>query len=147
MCWPSTTNGVRGCRRRAFGRPRAGHSGVDEKQQSLLGLTLLATLVAVTISETTSNTAGVGIVVPIVIPVIPIPAAAGVNPVITAVAAVFGASYGFMLPVSTPPNAIVYGSGMVPITKMVRSGSVFDLVCIVLIIAGVSVMARVTGLG
>jgi len=111
--------------------------------ESLLGITLLATVVAVLISETTSNTASVGIVVPIVIP---IAMAAGVNPVIPALAAVFGASYGFMLPVSTPPNAIVYGSGMVPITKMVRSGVVFDVIGAVLIVLGVSVMARVTGL-
>ena len=64
--------------------------------------------------------ASVGIVVPIVIP---IAQSAGVGPVIRALAAVFGASYGFMLPVSTPPNAIVCGSGLIPITKMVRSRS------------------------
>jgi len=113
--------------------------GVD----SLFPLTVLAVVVAILISETTSNTASVGVVVPIVIP---IALAAGVNPVIPALAAVFGASYGFMLPVSTPPNAIVYGSGMVPITKMVRSGVVFDVIGAVLIVLGVSVMARVTGL-
>jgi sodium-dependent dicarboxylate transporter 2/3/5 len=48
--------------------------------------------------------------------------AAGVNPVPPAIGATFGASWGFMLPVSTPPNAIVYGSGMVPITAMIRAG-------------------------
>jgi len=111
--------------------------------QTLLGLTLLATVVAILISETTSNTASVGIVVPIVIA---IAGEAGVDPVIPALAAVFGASYGFMLPVSTPPNAIVYGSGMVPITKMVRSGVVFDIIGAVLIVLGVSVMARVVGI-
>jgi sodium-dependent dicarboxylate transporter 2/3/5 len=51
-----------------------------------------------------------------------------------------------MLPVSTPPNAIVYGSGMVPITKMVRSGSVFDVIGVVLVVVGVSIMANVVGL-
>jgi solute carrier family 13 (sodium-dependent dicarboxylate transporter), member 2/3/5 len=111
--------------------------------RSLLGLTILATVIAVLISETTSNTASVGIVVPIILP---IAAAAGVNPLIPGLAAIFGASYGFMLPVSTPPNAIVYGSGMVPITKMARSGVVFDLIGIVLIVAGVTVMAQLTGL-
>ncbi|MDQ3785434.1 MAG: anion permease, partial [Actinomycetota bacterium] len=59
---------------------------------------------------------------------------------------IFGASYGFMLPVSTPPNAIVYGSGMVPITKMIRSGFVFDVIGLALITIGVSVMVRVVGL-
>ena len=110
---------------------------------SLFAITLLSTIVALIISETTSNTASATIVVPIVLP---IAASAGVNPVIPALAAVFGASYGFMLPVSTPPNAIVYGSGMIPITKMIRSGIVFDLIGIVLITFGITVMARVVGL-
>lgn len=110
---------------------------------SLLSITLLATVVSILISETTSNTASVGIVVPIVIP---IAMAAGVSPVIPALAAVFGSSYGFMLPVSTPPNAIVYGSGMIPITKMVRSGFVFDIIGAVLIVAGVTVMTQLVGI-
>ncbi len=110
---------------------------------SLLAITIIAVLIAIVISETTSNTASVAIVVPIVIP---IAASAGVEPLIPALAAVFAASYGFMLPVSTPPNAIVYGSGMIPITKMIRSGAVFDVAGAVLITAGVTVMARVVGL-
>jgi hypothetical protein len=61
-------------------------------------------------------------------------------------ATVYGASYGFMLPVSTPPNAIVYGSGMIPITKMIRSGIVFDVIGVVLITFGVTVMSRLVGL-
>jgi sodium-dependent dicarboxylate transporter 2/3/5 len=72
--------------------------------------------------------------------------ATGVGPVIPALAATFGASYGFMLPVSTPPNAIVYGSGLIPITKMVRSGVVFDIAGIILVVLGVSVMARLAGI-
>ncbi len=110
---------------------------------SLLVITIISVVVAILISETTSNTASVGIVVPIVIP---IAVAADVEPLIPALAAVFGASYGFMLPVSTPPNAIVYGSGMIPITKMVRSGVVFDIIGAVLIVAGVTVMAQLVGL-
>ena len=110
---------------------------------SLLAISALSAAVAVLISETTSNTASVGIVVPIVIP---IASSAGVEPVIPALAAIFGASYGFMLPVSTPPNAIVYGSGMIPITKMVRSGIVFDIIGAVLIVGGVTIMAQAIGL-
>ena len=110
---------------------------------SLFSITLLSTIVALIISETTSNTASATSVVPIVLP---IAASAGVNPVIPALAAVFGASYGFMLPVSTPPNAIVYGSGMIPITKMIRSGIVFDVIGVVLITFGITVMARLVGL-
>lgn len=111
---------------------------------SLLSITLLSTVIAVVISETTSNTASVGVVAPIAIQ---LAIAADVNPAIPALAAVFGASYGFMLPVSTPPNAIVYGTGLVPITRMIRSGIVFDVIGIVIIVAGVTTMANVLGIG
>jgi solute carrier family 13 (sodium-dependent dicarboxylate transporter), member 2/3/5 len=109
---------------------------------SLLAVSAVAALIAIIISETTSNTASATIVVPIVIP---IAAAAGLNPVVPALAAVFGASFGFMLPVSTPQNAVVYGSGMIPITKMVRSGIVFDILGIILIVLLIPIMARVVG--
>src|SRR5215207_9957252 len=109
---------------------------------SLLAISAVAALIAIMISETTSNTASATIVVPIVIP---IAAAAGLDPVIPALAAVFGASFGFMMPVSTPQNAVVYGSGMIPITKMVRSGIVFDIIGLVLIVLLIPVMARLVG--
>jgi solute carrier family 13 (sodium-dependent dicarboxylate transporter), member 2/3/5 len=47
-----------------------------------------------------------------------------------------------MMPVSTPQNAAVYGSGMIPITKMVRSGIVFDVIGLILIVLLIPVMAR-----
>ena len=110
---------------------------------SLIAVSAVAALIAIVISETTSNTASATIVVPIVIP---IAAAAGLDPVIPALAAVFGASFGFMMPVSTPQNAVVYGSGMIPITKMVRSGIVFDVLGILLIVSLIPVMAGLTGI-
>jgi solute carrier family 13 (sodium-dependent dicarboxylate transporter), member 2/3/5 len=110
---------------------------------SLLLVSAVSALIAIVISETTSNTASATIVVPIVIP---IAQAAGLDPVIPALAAVFGASFGFMMPVSTPQNAVVYGSGMIPITKMVRSGIFFDVIGIILIVALLPIMARLTGL-
>ncbi len=109
---------------------------------SLLAISAVSALIAILISETTSNTASATIVVPIVIP---IAAAAGVNPVIPALCAVFGASFGFMMPVSTPQNAVVYGSGLIPITKMVRSGIAFDIIGLILIVLLIPVMARVVG--
>ena len=42
-------------------------------------------------------------------------------------------SLGFMMPVSTPPNAIVYASGYVPLTKMIKSGIIIDLIGILVI--------------
>ena len=51
-----------------------------------------------------------------------------------------------MLPVSTPPNAIVCGSGCVPITAMLRHGSLLDLASVVLVPAGVLLMGSLLGL-
>ena len=110
---------------------------------SLIGITVVSVVIAVFISETTSNTASAAIVVPISIS---ISVASNVDPTIPALAAIFGANYGFMLPVSTPPNAIVYSSGMLPITRMLKAGAVFDVVGAVLCVGGVIVMAKVVGL-
>jgi sodium-dependent dicarboxylate transporter 2/3/5 len=110
---------------------------------NLIAITIISVLIAVLISETTSNTASAAIVVPIAIS---LAGAVGVDPVIPALAAIFGANYGFMLPVSTPPNAIVYSSGMIPITRMVKSGAVSDVIGAVLCVVGVAVMAKLVGI-
>ncbi|MBU8828712.1 SLC13 family permease [Mycolicibacterium goodii] len=111
---------------------------------SVVAITIFAVLLAVVVSETTSNTASAAVVVPIVIPVA---VAAGVNPFAPALAATFAASFGFMLPVSTPQNAIVYGSGAVPITTMIRSGITFDIAGAILIIVFLPLMIALVGLG
>ena len=104
---------------------------------STFAITIFAVLLAIIISETTSNTASAAVVVPIIIPVA---LAAEINPFVPALAATFAASFGFMLPVSTPQNAIVYGSGVVPITKMIRSGFSFDVLGALLIVLLLPVM-------
>ncbi|MEW6130478.1 MAG: DASS family sodium-coupled anion symporter [Acidobacteriota bacterium] len=96
------------------------------------GLLVASTVIAVIVSETTSNTASANMVVPVVIA---IAKAAGSDPLEPALGATFGASLGFMLPVSTPCNAIVYGSGYIPLGKMVRYGILLDVVGTVVIIA------------
>jgi sodium-dependent dicarboxylate transporter 2/3/5 len=53
---------------------------------------------------------------------------------------VLGASYGFMLPVSTPPNAIAYGTGLVPIPRMIRAGVLFDVCGFVIILLGLRLL-------
>jgi solute carrier family 13 (sodium-dependent dicarboxylate transporter), member 2/3/5 len=98
---------------------------------SSIAITIFAVVLAIAVSETTSNTASAAVVVPIIIP---LANAAGVDPLVPAMAATFAASFGFMLPVSTPQNAIVYGSGAVPITKMIRSGISFDIIGAILIL-------------
>jgi solute carrier family 13 (sodium-dependent dicarboxylate transporter), member 2/3/5 len=109
---------------------------------SLVGITIVIVIVAVLVSETTSNTASAAIMVPIAIS---IAAASDVNPTIPALAAIFGANYGFMLPVSTPPNAIVYSSGLLPITRMIKAGAVFDIIGAALCVVGVIAMANLVG--
>jgi solute carrier family 13 (sodium-dependent dicarboxylate transporter), member 2/3/5 len=109
-----------------------------------VAITVFAVLLAILVSETTSNTASASIVVPIIIP---LAEAAGTNPFVPALAATFAASFGFMLPVSTPQNAIVYGSGTVPITKMIRSGISFDIIGAILILVLLPLLVPVFGLG
>jgi solute carrier family 13 (sodium-dependent dicarboxylate transporter), member 2/3/5 len=89
-----------------------------------------AALVAVIISETSSNTASASMVVPVMLS---IGKAMGSTGFILAVAATLGASLGFMLPVSTPPNAIVYGSRAVRILDMVKAGIVIDIIGVLLV--------------
>ena len=102
-----------------------------------LGLLFASTFVAVIVSEATSNTASANMVVPVVIA---IARAQGVDPLEPALGATFGASLGFMLPVSTPCNAIVYGSGYVPITRMMRYGILLDVVGVFVIVAVVRLL-------
>ncbi|MGE2689117.1 SLC13 family permease [Mycolicibacterium pulveris] len=111
---------------------------------SVIPITIFAVILAIIVSETTSNTASAAVVVPIIIPVA---MAAGVNPFVPALAATFAASFGFMLPVSTPQNAIVYGSGVVRITTMIRSGITFDIAGAILIVILLPLMIGLLGLG
>ncbi len=98
----------------------------------VVGLTMVFTAIAVVMSETASNTAAANIIVPTAIAVAK---AAGVDPLQPALGATLGASLGFMMPISTPPNAIVYSSGYIPIGAMVRNGFVLDVVGYFIIIA------------
>ncbi|HRK31250.1 MAG TPA: DASS family sodium-coupled anion symporter [Tepidisphaeraceae bacterium] len=104
---------------------------------SLWMLTGVSILLAIILSEATSNTASANMVIPVVIA---IAQSAGVDPLPPALGACLGASYGFMLPVSTPPNAIVYGSGLVPIGRMMRAGILFDIIGFFIIWGGLRVM-------
>ncbi|HUG53595.1 MAG TPA: SLC13 family permease [Vicinamibacteria bacterium] len=97
-----------------------------------LGLLFASVLVAMMLSETTSNTASANMIVPVVIA---ISRSAGADPLEPALGATLGASLGFMLPVSTPCNAIVYGSGLVPLRAMIRYGLLLDVVGVVVVTA------------
>jgi solute carrier family 13 (sodium-dependent dicarboxylate transporter), member 2/3/5 len=102
------------------------------------GMLVASVLVAVVLSETTSNTASANMVVPVVIS---IAQSAGLDPVEPALGATMAASLGFMLPVSTPCNAIVYGSGYIPLRQMMRHGLALDLAGIVVIVTLVRLLS------
>ena len=99
---------------------------------------LLFTLLAVFISEFTSNTASANLILPVCIAV---SQAAAIDPFKPALAATLASSLGFMLPVSTAPNAIVFGSGLVPMLTMVRYGFLLDVIGATLVAIGVYFLA------
>jgi sodium-dependent dicarboxylate transporter 2/3/5 len=111
--------------------------------ETLWGLTGISVLVAMLISQLTSNTATASMVVPIAIA---IAQSAGVSAIPPALGACLGASFGFALPVSTPPNAIVYGTGLVPIRSMILTGLLFDLLGSILIWLTLRLLCPLLGL-
>jgi len=102
------------------------------------GIVLAATLMAVLVSELTSNTASASLVVPVVLALAQV---AGVDPLKPALAATVACSFGFMLPVSTPPNALVYSTGRITIREMITQGVLLDVVGIVLVSTWVTLLA------
>ena len=124
---------------RALGEAITSRTGAS----SLWALTALCVAIGIFLSETTSNTAAANMVIPVAIA---LAQAANVSPLPPALGACLGASFGFMLPVSTPPNAIAYGSGLVPIPRMIRAGVVFDVLGFVIIVAGLRVLCPLLGL-
>ena len=88
-------------------------------------LVAIFSVLALVLSELTSHTAATNMIGPLALT---IAVSAGLSPVPVAVGIALSASLGFMLPVSTPPNAIVYASGYVPITKMIKTGVYIDFI-------------------
>ncbi|BCA79429.1 SLC13 family permease [Desulfuromonas sp. AOP6] len=88
----------------------------------------VATLI-IYLTELTSNTATAAMVMPILSAVA---IGLGQNPLLLVVPAAIAASCAFMLPVATPPNAIVFGSGYVTIPQMVKSGFGLNIIGIIL---------------
>jgi sodium-dependent dicarboxylate transporter 2/3/5 len=95
-----------------------------------LALVLLVTAIIVFLTELTSNTATAATFIPILAAVAP---GLSISPYALIVPAAIAASCAFMLPVATPPNAIVFGSGYVRISQMVRAGFWLNLIGIVLV--------------
>jgi sodium-dependent dicarboxylate transporter 2/3/5 len=95
-------------------------------------LVMCVATAVVFLSEIASNLATATTVVPVLAA---LAAGAGLDPVPLVLAACFAASCGFMLPVATPPNAIIYGTGLVSAGQMARAGFLLNLVGILFITA------------
>ena len=101
---------------------------VQDQHYYLIGL-LVATFI-IFLTEFTSNTASAALLVPIFIS---IAQSLGIPEIGLALIIGLGASCAFMLPVATPPNAIVFGTGCVEQKEMVRAGFVLNIVCVLVI--------------
>lgn len=98
----------------------------------LWAVVLAVTAVVVVLTELTSNTATTATLVPLLLAVA---LALKLPPLLLVLPATFAASCAFMLPVATPPNAIVFGSGLLSIRQMSRAGLWLNLAAIVIITA------------
>ncbi len=110
---------------------------------STWSIVALVTGVAIVLSEATSNTATATLMVPLAAG---LAEATGAAPVPAVLGATLGASFGFMMPISTAPNALVYGTRRVTIGQMMRAGVVFDVIGFVVVVAGLRVLCPLFGL-
>ena len=123
---------------------RWGHALVEATgADSLWAITALVTAVAILLSELTSNTATATLIVPLAIS---LAHAAGVRVEPPALGATLGASFGFMLPISTAPNAMAYGTGQVTIRQMASAGILFDVIGFTAIVLGLRLLCPLLGL-
>lgn len=111
--------------------------------ESLWAVTAVMTAVAIATTEITSNTAATNMLVPVALAVA---GAAHVSPIPPALGVAFGASMAYMLPISTPPNAIAYGTGLVPLTAMMKCGLLLDLVSFLIIMGALRLLCPILGL-
>jgi sodium-dependent dicarboxylate transporter 2/3/5 len=105
-------------------------SGLASSPESFLFLTIVA---AITVSELASNTASATLLLPIVIAAAQ---EAGFDPVPPAIGVGLATTCAFVFPVSTPPNAIVFGTGRVPLTRMIRTGVLLDAATVAVVWGG-----------
>jgi sodium-dependent dicarboxylate transporter 2/3/5 len=115
----------------ASGITQSGLSKVlTESLTGIEGVSPLVALIAICLfttamSEVASNTATASILLPVLASAA---AHLGLSASTAMFAATLAASFGFMLPAGTPPNAVVFSSGYIPVTAMVKAGLVVDIV-------------------
>jgi sodium-dependent dicarboxylate transporter 2/3/5 len=105
-------------------------------------ITALVTATAIILSEATSNTATASMLAPLAGA---LATAAGAAPIPAILGATMGASFGFMMPISTAPNAMAYATGRVTVGQMVRAGIVFDVIGFFLIFGTLRIACPLLG--
>jgi sodium-dependent dicarboxylate transporter 2/3/5 len=111
---------------RYLGESFAGHLQGLHPILLVAGICFLLTF----LTEVTSNTATTEVVLPVLAGTA---GAMGVNPLMLMIPATLSASCAFMLPIATPPNAIVFGSGELEMRQMVRAGVLLNFIGVILI--------------
>lgn len=107
-----------------------GHQMTSLETVSLLMLLLILVASVNFLTEITSNLATTAMLLPVLVS---LAAALGLHPFYLLIGATLAASCAFMLPVATPPNAVVFGSGYLKIEDMVKKGFVLNLISILLV--------------
>ena len=96
---------------------------------------VLVTLVVIVVTEFASNVAAAASFIPVVAGVT---VALGLDPLVLTLPAAMAASWGFMMPAGTPPNAIAYATGYVTVPQMIRAGIWIDVLGLLVIPAVVA---------
>jgi len=104
-------------------------TGLDEVPAAVIMLVLA--VVIVFSGELTSNTAAATAMMPVLAGLC---AARGLDVLPVFMVATLAGSCGFMLPVATPPNAIAYGTGVIPMRRMIRAGLVVNFIGITVVV-------------
>ncbi len=107
---------------------------------STFALILMVCLLLTFLTELTSNTATTQTILPVLAAVA---VSTGLHPLILMIPATLSASCAFMMPVATPPNAIVFGSGRLSVGEMARVGIVLNLVGALIIATAVYTLGTV----
>lgn len=108
---------------------------------SVTVLIFLLTLISMALTELMSNVALVTIFVPVVFG---IAEGYGINPIWLAMPVTFAASCAFMMPISTPPNAILFASGYIRMKEMIKTGLLLNLFSLFIIwLLSITIMEKV----
>lgn len=102
-------------------------------------IVLITALTGALLTEFTSNSAAAQVLLPIMAS---IAVRLSLNPLLVMIPATLACSFAFMFPVSTPPNAIVFGAGRIPMIQMARVGAVFMLLCVLVVTLAVMTFGR-----